>query len=140
MGHIDNLKKEIIRTIRSQSMNSSHTSMRGGGSQTKKGTSSHNTLYPNSSLDSRLPPSHMSPPLSHERTNSEGGLGSTSSCLMLDPADLEDLKQEIVRSLKLELREISHELATVTEQVRQAASSTLTFSSELYQTHLYTQL
>ena len=133
-GHIDNLKKDIIRSIKSQSVGMSMNMLRTG--QPNRGHSQGNAAG-----DNNHRPAAFSPSLpSHERSAS-GVPGSVCPSLLLDSVDMEDLKQDIIRSLKLELRDIARDLITVSEQARQAQSSgTLPISSELYQTHLYTQL
>ena len=125
-GHIDNLKRDIMRSLRGAGIN-----------VPQQQHHDHNTLKTMDSISPTMPRS--------------------SSDNFLSLSEMETLKHEIVSSLRTELRDFAREIATMggisTNPPPPPAGrdSTVTDnavgpnylppnSSELYHTHLYTQL
>lgn len=112
-GHIDNLKREILRSLRSA-----------GLSGTTESTP--------------LPPPKMQGSASPTMPHSTSGN-------FLSQSELETLKREIVTSLRNEMRELAREMSSANQQTARGSPvnpPTLLppINSELYHTHLYTQL
>ena len=120
-GHIDNLKREILRSIRASSMGQ---------------------ILP------EIPPPQ---PIQHQYSGdnmSYGGIGGSMGPGggMLSPTDIDILKQEIVGSLRQEIRELAREMAMSLHRQGSPVNPNPSLipppppPSDLYQTHLYTQL
>ncbi len=87
------------------------------------------------------PPSLTEPEASQ---NPHLGSHSAQSASMLASPEMELMKREIISSLRTELREMAREIANANSQASRTspniASLNIPSSSELYHTHLYTQL
>ena len=111
-GHIDNLKRDILRSLRSAGLST--------GPEPAKPPPPH--------------PGSMSPTMPHSTSGN-----------FLSQNEVESLKREIVTSLRQELRDLAREVANM--NMPNARGSPVNpptllppINSELYHTHLYTQL
>ena len=68
------------------------------------------------------------------------GASESNSKSKISPCDIEHIKMEIMSSLKSELQETAKDLATDMVNYNHNAAMLPSINSELYQTHLYTQL
>ncbi len=110
-GHIDNLKRDILRCLRGVQL----------GPQQVHDASS------------RQPPS-VSPTMPHSTSGN-----------FLSQGEIDTLKREIVTSLRTEMRELAREMVHMNPQNPRgspvnAPNLLPPINSELYHTHLYTQL
>ena len=117
-GHIDNLKREILRSIRASSLGQV--------------------------LPEPPPPTAIPHQLSGDNMSYSYGGGGGSG---LSPPDIDLLKQEIVGSLRQEIRELAREMVSLHRQgspvnpnINPSLIPPPAPPSDLYQTHLYTQL
>ena len=124
-GHIDNLKREIIRSIRATSMG-------------------------------QIIPEPPPPTLMHQYSGDNmsypmpgpggGGVGGGGQGSVLSASDIDILKQEIVGSLRQEIRELAREMVVTLHRQGSPVNPNPGLipppqpPSDLYQTHLYTQL
>ena len=118
-GHIDNLKRDILRSLRNSGVGSGPPEREPRDSSTERGR------------DGKMAP--LSPTLPH------------SSSGILSYNEMETLKREIVAGIRAEMRELAREMANL--NLQNARGSPVNppqllppINSELYHTHLYTQL
>ena len=109
-GSMESLKRDIIRSIRSLSV----------------GTPIASPSFGRSSASVHSSPLHM----------------HSDMPMAMDPADMDYLKSELVSSLRTEMRNMATEMMNVSQEMSDAAKHNLPqpINSELYHTHLYTQL
>ena len=109
-SNMDSLKRDIIRSVRSLSV----------------------TGQPHSPIIGGRSSVHTSPK----------NVGSYQDMpMVMDPADMDYLKHEIISSLRAEIRDIARELVTTTQTAKDVQNAVPSpINSELYHTHLYTQL
>ena len=107
---VESLKRDIMRSIKSMSI---------GPSSSSQLRSAHGT------------PTLAAQPAETPRVNP----------VVMDPTDLDYMKDDIIVSLRTEVRDIVRDLMVSAQTVNyNAAIAPLPVYSELYQTHLYTQL
>ena len=114
-SHMDNLKRDVLRILHGGNFN----------------------LSPNASpLPNHIPPGSKSP-ISGGNT-----LPLSTSGTFLSQQEVDNLKREIIGGLRNELREISRDLACGNQRSSPVHPPALLppINSELYHTHLYTQL
>ena len=113
-GHIDNLKRDILRSLRSAALTGQ--------------------IAPASHEGPSRPPPSASPTMPHSISGN-----------FLSQGEIDTLKREIVTGLRSEMRELAREMMQVTAQNARgspvnAPNLLPPINSELYHTHLYTQL
>ena len=112
-GHIDNLKRDILRSLRSASLGQ---------------------LAPAQHDGPPRPLPSVSPTMPHSTSGN-----------FLSQGEIETLKREIVSGLRTEMRELAREMMQMNAQNARgspvnAPNLLPPINSELYHTHLYTQL
>ncbi len=115
-GHMDNLKRDILRSIRSVGLS---------------GPEAPPSYHP---PPPKVPPNSVSPTMPHSTSGN-----------FLSQGEIETLKREIVTGLRSELRELAREMSNTNNQNARGSpvnppSLLPPINSELYHTHLYTQL
>ena len=118
VSSVESLKRDLTRSVKACMMASSAAAATAGGHQAAQD----------------------SPALSLANAVTEA---TSREPLIMDATDLDYLKDDVIGSLRTEMRDIMRDLMMTSQTIRYnqaVAQAQLPVYSELYQTHLYTQL